>query len=506
MGSETSKCFDKRLRSGHFERYLVGRGLDVGCGTDRLVAPRARVDGWDLSDGDAQKLEGVPNEAYDFLYSSHCLEHLRSIESALANWIRVLKPGGYLYVVVPDYSLYEKEEFPSRFNGDHKHTFSLHLPRQKVGRPTHWNLRGDVEPLLRGLGAELLETALEDDNYDYGLDTSVDQTHFPDRLAQVCMIARKQGGQAEKVPQSIQSGALRIYTGILGQIGDIVMFTPTARRLKELFPESTITFAISRKFGGMAPLLEGLPYVERVFLTDLYFDRLTPQVTRAWQTGWPVDLRGDDEVDEQRKHDMVFETRPRSRRWPWWRHAHQVEECAHMVGVPGPVNLQTELVIPKSIGVPREASGKVVLHNDPSIDSTKAWPWDNVRQLVQLIGPDRVALIGNPGPSVDGVTDLRGQTTLAEAAAVIQACACFVGIDSGPMWIASSFQVPAVGLYGTSYIPAYGAIQPRNPNACYLQTEGKPEGITVEAVWAALRSRLDMGSAMPAGVRTARVQ
>lgn len=494
MGSETSKCFDKRLRSGHFERYLVGQGLDVGCGTDRLVAPRARVDGWDLSDGDAQKLEGVANETYDFVYSSHCLEHLRSIEEALANWIRVLKPGGYLYVVIPDYSLYEKEEFPSHFNGDHKHTFSIHLPRQKVGRANHWNLRGDMEPLLGSLGADLLETALEDDNYDYALDNSVDQTHFPDRLAQVCMIARKRGGQAEKGPISAQSGALRIYTGILGQIGDIVMFTPTVRRLKVLFPEASITFAISRKFDGMAPLLTGLPYVDRVFLTDFYFDKLTPQVARAWQMGWPVDLRGDDEVAEQRRHEIVLETRPRSRRWPWWRHAHQVEECANMVGVPGPIDLQTEIAIPRDVEVPSEVAGKIIIHNDPSIDSTKAWPWASVRRLAELIGPEHIVLIGSPGPQVTGITDLRGKTTLAQAAAAIRSCRCYVGIDSGPMWIAGSLQAPTVGLYGTSYIPAYGAIQPRNPNATYLQVEGRPENIPPEEVFQSVRARLDSAS------------
>jgi len=34
----------------------------------------------------------------------------------------------------------------------------------------------------------------------------------------------------------VSNEPLRIYTGMLGQIGDIVMFTATARRVKELFP------------------------------------------------------------------------------------------------------------------------------------------------------------------------------------------------------------------------------------------------------------------------------
>jgi len=52
---------------------------------------------------------------------------------------------------------------------------------------------------------------------------------------------------------------LRIYTGILGQIGDIVMFTATVRRLKELFPDSEITFAVSKKYREAGELVAGLP-------------------------------------------------------------------------------------------------------------------------------------------------------------------------------------------------------------------------------------------------------
>ena len=90
------------------------------------------------------------------------------------------------------------------------------------------------------------------------------------------------------------------------------------------------------------------------------------------------------------------------------------------------------------------------MHNDPSIDATKAWPWENVRELVAALGPSEVVLLGNPGPEVAGVFDLRGRTTLAQAAAIIAAARCYVGIDSGLMWIAGSLQAPVVGLYGVT--------------------------------------------------------
>jgi hypothetical protein len=53
--------------------------------------------------------------------------------------------------------------------------------------------------------------------------------------------------------------SVRLYTGILGQIGDIIMFTATARRLKELFPRGEITFAVSRRYREAGELVAGLP-------------------------------------------------------------------------------------------------------------------------------------------------------------------------------------------------------------------------------------------------------
>jgi ADP-heptose:LPS heptosyltransferase len=275
---------------------------------------------------------------------------------------------------------------------------------------------------------------------------------------------------------------LSIYTGVLGQIGDIVMFTATVRRLKELFPRGTITFAVSARYREAGELVAGLPYVDRLFVTECYFERMTDRAFVPWNLGWPVDFRGDDEIRVERQHDLVLCTRPRHRRERWWEHNHQVAELAYMVGVPGPIDLQTEICIPPDVTAPAETVGKVILHNDPTIDERKAWPWENVVDLVRCLGCGSVVLLGNPGPAIPGALDYRGRTTLAQAAAILAESTCYVGIDSGLMWIAGSLQAPTVGLYGTSYIPAYEKVQPVNPNAQYLQAEGSVSEISARAV------------------------
>lgn len=87
---ETSKAKSRRLREGFYETYLCGNGLDIGFGGD-LVVPNAR--GWDFEQGDAQYLTGLEDEQFDFVYSSHTLEHLQDPATALQNWYIVLKKG-----------------------------------------------------------------------------------------------------------------------------------------------------------------------------------------------------------------------------------------------------------------------------------------------------------------------------------------------------------------------------------------------------------------------------
>jgi len=186
---ETSKCYNLRKQRGDFDKYLHGSGIDIGCGDDCLRVENGTVRPWDIPDGDAQTLPGVPDASFDFVYSSHCLEHMRSVEETLTHWLRVLKPGGALYVVVPEYILYEKMVWPSRFNIDHKQSFSFLIPRAKVMRDNHFHVDSDLFPLLERLGAEPIDFLVEDlgFNYNFGM---VDHTLLGG-LAQLCFIASK---------------------------------------------------------------------------------------------------------------------------------------------------------------------------------------------------------------------------------------------------------------------------------------------------------------------------
>lgn len=75
--------------------FCRGRGLDVGAG--KWPLPGATP--VDLADGgDAYKIDG---DGYDFVFSSHCLEHLTHPVAAIEHWKSKLRPGGVLFLYLP---------------------------------------------------------------------------------------------------------------------------------------------------------------------------------------------------------------------------------------------------------------------------------------------------------------------------------------------------------------------------------------------------------------------
>jgi SAM-dependent methyltransferase len=198
---ETGKSIMRRLHDSRFAmRYFVGDGIDIGSGDDPLahyreLLPAIRsVRHWDLPDGDAQVMAGVPDNSFDFVHSSHCLEHLKDPLAGLTNWLRILRPGGHLIVLVPDEDLYEQGTFPSTRNSDHKFSFTIHKARS-------WNKSSiNLLQLLELLGpaAEVLRIELLDATYRYSL-PAMDQTMTPIGECAIEFIIRKR--PAEEIAQ-----------------------------------------------------------------------------------------------------------------------------------------------------------------------------------------------------------------------------------------------------------------------------------------------------------------
>lgn len=51
---------------------------------------------------EATALIGLADSSYDFVLSSHCLEHVANPLAALKEWFRITRPGGWLVLALPD--------------------------------------------------------------------------------------------------------------------------------------------------------------------------------------------------------------------------------------------------------------------------------------------------------------------------------------------------------------------------------------------------------------------
>lgn len=127
---ETTKAYRRRKGDPFWDEVFVGDGVDVGSGDDPFhkewFSGVRSVRLFDKNDGDAQYFcRYVRPASMDFVHASNCLEHLSSPVEALKNWLHVVKPGGHVVFTVPDEDLYEQGVFPSRWNAEHKATFTL---------------------------------------------------------------------------------------------------------------------------------------------------------------------------------------------------------------------------------------------------------------------------------------------------------------------------------------------------------------------------------------------
>jgi SAM-dependent methyltransferase len=194
---ECSKALLRRLHDVRFAtRYFVGSGIDIGAGPDSLDSHReffpliSRVMDWDIEDGDAQMLDGLADDTFDFAHSSHCLEHMVDPHAAIANWVRVVKPGGHLVITVPDEDLYEQGLFPPVFNTDHKWTFSIYKSRSWSSRLVNlFDLLSRLEDRVEVVKLELLDQA-----FSYRAPLG-DQTQGPIAESAIEIILRKRPAQ-----------------------------------------------------------------------------------------------------------------------------------------------------------------------------------------------------------------------------------------------------------------------------------------------------------------------
>ena len=153
----------RKIRSAEFiEKYFQGNIIDIGAGNSPVTSD---AEMFDIKDGDANVISRYRTKnTYDLVYSSHCLEHMIDAKTALNEWWSLLKTGGYMILVLPDHDLYEQKIWPSIFNRNHKHSFTLTSQKSRSSVPI------DIISLLKSMpDLKIISQEIQDHNYCYNL-------------------------------------------------------------------------------------------------------------------------------------------------------------------------------------------------------------------------------------------------------------------------------------------------------------------------------------------------
>lgn len=103
------------------KHYCQGVGFDIGCNRIEWSYPGSIPIDPIINEYSASNL---PKIKVDYIFSSHCLEHLPHWVDALDYWISHLNPGGSLFLYLPHYN---QEYWRPWNNRKHIHCFTPNI-------------------------------------------------------------------------------------------------------------------------------------------------------------------------------------------------------------------------------------------------------------------------------------------------------------------------------------------------------------------------------------------
>ncbi|HTY09643.1 MAG TPA: methyltransferase domain-containing protein [Bacteroidota bacterium] len=80
-------------------KYCKGKGIDVGANYWPL--PGSTPIDIERGPGIANVIEDIAPNSQDYVFSSHCLEHIDEWQKALDVWVSKIRPGGIIFLYLP---------------------------------------------------------------------------------------------------------------------------------------------------------------------------------------------------------------------------------------------------------------------------------------------------------------------------------------------------------------------------------------------------------------------
>ena len=100
------------------KHFCRGKGYDIGCMKPEWSYPGSIP--IDLDFPDEWDANNLPEEQVDYIFSSHCLEHVDDCVGTLNYWTDNLRQGGILFLYLPHY---DQKYWRPWNNRKHNHVF-----------------------------------------------------------------------------------------------------------------------------------------------------------------------------------------------------------------------------------------------------------------------------------------------------------------------------------------------------------------------------------------------
>jgi predicted lipopolysaccharide heptosyltransferase III len=287
----------------------------------------------------------------------------------------------------------------------------------------------------------------------------------------------------------------RILVIQLGDIGDVVLTTPTMRTLRQNFVSSTIFIVVHEHARGImenCPWVDGTMSVEKNktgLIETITYHRNFLEVLRGERFQLTIDLRaGTRGAILSFLSGASMRIGRYSENGTLWRNrlfTHLVRpkneldqySSLHSLNILAPLGLDIKDTSP-ALEVPPEKEdraleilGKAEISSDKPIIalhpfsrwSYKEWPTQNYIRLIDYIGsryPVAFVITGAPeerhraaqilrGSTVN-VHNLAGKTSISELPGLLKKCSLLIGIDSAAVHIAASVGTPTIAIFGPS--------------------------------------------------------
>lgn len=110
----------------------IGKGYDIGCNRPEWAFPGATLIDPTLNEFHANNL---PEGEVDYIFSSHCLEHVPHWVESLDYWATKIKTGGTLFLYLPHW---DQTYWRPWRNRKHIHCFTPELLRGYFSESPQW--------------------------------------------------------------------------------------------------------------------------------------------------------------------------------------------------------------------------------------------------------------------------------------------------------------------------------------------------------------------------------